>query len=340
MNKKQSCIVLMLCAVLFFLISTPAFAESHYKDVDDTTEAGKAIMQLTEAKIVGGYEDGTFRPQGQLTRAEFVKIVNGVFRYQKVEKTVVPFDDIKGHWAQGEIEIAQLNGYIGGVGSIKGVGNNCFAPDMVLTREQVAAILSRILELENVFQMKIEIKDAVSDWAKEDVVKAIVCGVFKLEENNTFRATKPITREEMALVLAPYVQKLDIVQQDPQIQIKAALAEASNVLQTLHYDDSDRTQLLAILCDCLKETLKAAEQGETITKEYIETNYHSQIEEARRIYYDELSKEDRIELRPDIVNNMSLDAVSILYDYFLADEVDVTLDDKLEEINRDKEKYA
>jgi len=35
---------------------------------------------------------------------------------------------------------------------------------------------------------------------------------------------------------------------------------------------------------------------------------------------------------------MSLDAVSILYDYFLADDVDVELSDKLEEIERDKEK--
>jgi len=335
---KQCGFVLLIGCVLMLLMVSPVFAESHYKDVDDTTEAGKAIMQLTEANIVGGYEDGTFRPQGQLTRAEFVRIVNGVFRYQPVEVEVQAFDDIAGHWAQAEIETAQQNGYIGGVGYLKGVGNHCFAPDMVLTREQVAAILSRILELENVFQMHIQLGDAVSDWAREDVEKAIVCGLFQLEDNNTFRATQPITRAEMAVVLAPYVQKLDILEQDPQLQIKSALVEASNVLHTLQYDDRDRTELLAILCKCLESTLAAAEQDVEITKEYIETNFHDQIEEARRIYYDELSKEDRIELRPDIVNNMSLDAVSILYDYFLADDVDVELSDKLEEIERDKEK--
>lgn len=37
----------------------------------------------------------------------------------------------------------------------------------------------------------------VSDWAKADVEKAIVCGVFALEDNNTFRATEPITRAEV-----------------------------------------------------------------------------------------------------------------------------------------------
>jgi hypothetical protein len=295
-------------------------------------------MQMTEAGIVGGYEDGTFRPKGQLTRAEFVKIVNRVFRYQSVEAEVKAFDDIAGHWAQLEIEVAQQNGYIGGVGYLKGVGNNCFAPDMVLTREQVAAILSRILELENVFQMKVTLKDAVSDWAKEDVEKAIVCGLFKLEDNNTFRATKPITRAEVCVVLAPYVQKLDPIYLGEQKQIQSALKEAAEVLEQLSYEDFDMTQLLTILKGCLNDALRAADQGTEITKEYIETKYHEEITEARRIYYEELSNDDRIILRPDIVNNMSLDAVSILFNYFLADEVDVELNDKLEEIERDQGK--
>lgn len=320
--------------MLFF--TTPAFAEVQYKDVDVTTKEGQAIMQLTEAGVVGGYEDGSFRPQGQLTRAEFVRIVNGVFHYQRVENTITAFDDIQGHWAQGEIEIAQLNGYIGGVGYLPHVGNHCFAPDMVLTREQVAVILSRILELENVFQMKLVLHDAVSDWARADVEKAIVCGLFQLEENNTFRATQPITRAEVCVVLAPYVQQLEIILQ--QMQIQSALEEASIALHSLHYTDANRTRLLAILCDCLDDALQESEQGTEITREYIEREYHDQIETARNIYYHALSNDDRIELRPDIVNSMSLDAVSILYDYFLADEVDVALDDKLEEIERDQQK--
>lgn len=334
MNLRRLWLVIVLGCVL--LCSTPVWADAQYNDVDATTEVGQAILQLTEAGIVGGYEDGSFRPQGQLTRAEFVRIVNGVFRYQRVEKEVTAFDDIQGHWAQNEIEIAQLNGYIGGVGYLPNVGNNCFAPNMILTREQVAVILSRILELQNVFQMKVTLQDAVSDWARADVEKAIVCGLFRLEENNTFRATQPITRAEVCVVLAPYVQQLEILYQ--QMQIRSALEEASVALHSLHYDDIDRTQFLSILCDCLDRVLQEAEEGTEITRKYIERMYHDQIDTARHIYYDALSNEDRIELRPDIVNSMSLDAVSILYEYFLADKVDVELDDKLEEIERDQQK--
>lgn len=315
MKMKKLCAVMVLTGMLATCTGS-AWADVAYPDVDSSTIQGQAIVKMTEAGVVGGYEDGTFRPDGQLTRAEFVKIVNGVFHYQETGEAITAFDDIDGHWAQGQIEIAQQNGYIGGVGYIEGIGKHCFAPDATLTREQVAVILSRILKLENVFQMNLVVQDAVSDWAKADVEKAIVCGVFALEDNNTFRATEPITRAEVCQALAPYTQTVTSVVQGQQKQVQEALQEASTALRTLYYDDSEMNQVVTTLQSSINKTLQAGWKGTTITKEYVETNYAEEIKQTKRLYSG-LSNEKRQQLKKDIVNSMSLDALSVLYDYFL-----------------------
>lgn len=315
MKMKKFCVAMVLTGMLATCTGS-AWANVAYPDVDSSTVQGQAIMKMTEAGVVGGYEDGTFRPDGQLTRAEFVKIVNGVFHYQETGEAITAFDDIDGHWAQGQIEIAQQNGYIGGVGYIEGIGKHCFAPDATLTREQVAVILSRILKLENVFQMNLVVQDAVSDWAKADVEKAIVCGVFALEDNNTFRATEPITRAEVCQALAPYTQTVASVVQGQQKQVQEALQEASTALRTLYYDDSEMNQVVTTLQSSINKTLQAGWKGTTITKEYVETTYAEEIKQTKRLYSG-LSNEKRQQLKKDIVNSMSLDALSVLYDYFL-----------------------
>lgn len=314
MKMRKVCAAMVLTGMLISCTGI-AWADVSYPDVDVSTVQGQAIVKMTEAGVVGGYEDGTFRPDGQLTRAEFVKIVNGVFHYQETGEDVTAFDDIAGHWAQGQIAIAQQNGYIGGVGYIEGVGNHCFAPDATLTREQVAVILSRILKLENVFQMNLVLQDAVSDWAKADVEKAIVCGIFALEDHNTFRATEPITRAEMCQVLAPYTQSVAIVQ-GQQKQVQEALQEASTALKTLHYDDSEMNQVVTTLQSSINKTLQAGWKGTAITKEYVETIYAEEIKQTKSLYSG-LSNEERQQMKNDIVNSMSLDALSVLYDYFL-----------------------
>lgn len=315
MKMKKLCAAMVLTGMLATCTGS-AWADVAYPDVDSSTVQGQAIVKMTEAGVVGGYEDGTFRPDGQLTRAEFVKIVNGVFHYQETGEAITAFDDIDGYWAQGQIEIAQQNGYIGGVGYIEGIGKHCFAPDATLTREQVAVILSRILKLENVFQMNLVVQDAVSDWAKADVEKAIVCGVFALEDNNTFRATEPITRAEVCQALAPYTQTVASVVQGQQKQVQEALQEASTALRTLYYDDSEMNQVVTTLQSSINKTLQAGWKGTAITKEYVETTYAEEIKQTKRLYGG-LSNEKRQQLKKDIVNSMSLDALSVLYDYFL-----------------------
>ena len=46
-----------------------------FPDVDETTPEGEAIIKLAEMGVLGGFEDGTFRPEATVTRAQFAKII-------------------------------------------------------------------------------------------------------------------------------------------------------------------------------------------------------------------------------------------------------------------------
>lgn len=319
MNVKKLCAVTVLTCMLSGITAPAAWAAVQYPDVDATTVTGQAIVKMTEAGVVGGYEDGTFRPDGSLTRAEFVKIVNGVFRYKETDTTVPMFDDVTSHWAEGQIIIAQQAGYIGGVGSIEGVGSHCFAPDATITREQVAVILSRILKLENIFNMQLVLQDEVSDWAKADVEKAILCGVFTLEDNNTFRATRRLPELRYVRPLAPYAaaSNNNCVRGNKN-RYRVLLQEAAAGLKKLHYEDAEMATIVNTLQSSVNQAVQAGWKGVKITREYVETTYAVEIEQTKTAYRN-LSVEKRQQLKTDIVNSMSLDAISVLYDYFLGE---------------------
>lgn len=321
MRLKKYCAIAFLTCILNIGACTTAFADIQYYDVDKNTPEGIAITGLTEAGVVGGYEDGSFRPDGYLTRAEFVKIVNRVFLYREKDTDKKPFEDISAHWAEREIEIAQQNGYIGGVGYIKGKGSHCFAPDMTLTREQVAVMLGRILELKNLTGMNPQITDPVSKWAENDVKTAIACGLLPLEKENTFRATEPITRAEVCIALKPYLSYAFFIPEGEQKQIYTSLKEAVKALEMISLPNEDMNRIISLLHKSIQESLNAFENGAEITPDYVKATFPDEIAEIKDLYYGCLSHPEKDILKKEIVNHMSLDAVSVLYDYYLMELV-------------------
>lgn len=186
--------------------STAVFADETapvFKDVDPSTDTGKAIMKMYDAGMLAGYEDGTFRPDGSITRAELVRVFNQVFKYTADENdTVEDFLDNtdKEAWYYNDVKIAQVNGYI------NGFEDNTFRPKENFTRQQVCVVMDLITDLE-LPEYAVEISDPVSEWAAEYVNRALVAGFFTLEEGNTFRATQNITRGEVCELLAIFVSE-------------------------------------------------------------------------------------------------------------------------------------
>ncbi|HDR6298394.1 NEAT domain-containing leucine-rich repeat protein [Bacillus cereus group sp. RP37] len=95
-----------------------------------------AIEAVTQAGIMTGDGDGTFRPDGVLTRYEMSVVLQKVFQLKETEKSVVSFTDVpKGHWAEGYVKALADNNIS------KGDGKGNFLGDDFVTREQYAQFL-------------------------------------------------------------------------------------------------------------------------------------------------------------------------------------------------------
>jgi uncharacterized repeat protein (TIGR02543 family) len=85
--------------------------DSSYSDVDRTHWASEAIVATKQFGFMDGFEDGTFKPNDNLTRAQAVVVLNRLFKRGPIEGDLTPtFTDVpKNHWAFREIEAAVRN---------------------------------------------------------------------------------------------------------------------------------------------------------------------------------------------------------------------------------------
>ena len=140
----------LACVCLFVILGAMSMSvqakesPQTYSDVDLKSELGVAIVRMAQAGIINGYPDGTFLPNGYLTRAEFVKIANLEFGLLLSDEKLIQFTDVpKEHWAYQQVMVARKAGYI------EGVGNNNFAPSATLSREQFCVMVGRIQNYKN-----------------------------------------------------------------------------------------------------------------------------------------------------------------------------------------------
>lgn len=194
--------VLTLAASTLFAGAVFAAEDNGFSDVDFSTEQGQAIEKMYSVGYLKGYNDGTFKPDATITRAELTRVFNQVFKYELNEEkaaTMEDFSDVEqGAWYYNDVRIAQTNGYI------NGFNDGTFRPQDNFTRQQTCVTLALAAGLQNTAQ-EITISDEVSPWAENYVKAAIADGAFELEEGNTFRATANITRGEVCEALAKYV---------------------------------------------------------------------------------------------------------------------------------------
>lgn len=110
---------------------------SPYPDVSAGAWYNKAIATLSRMGILSGYEDGSFRPNATVTRAEFAAMAA---RFDTEAKPVdTPFTDLTGCWAADEIAKAY------GKGWVNGYRDNTFRPNGPITRAEAVTLINRVL---------------------------------------------------------------------------------------------------------------------------------------------------------------------------------------------------
>ena len=133
-----------VATIFFRLLTDDSRAEfwsqtNSYSDVSSNNWFNNAVSTLSNAGIISGYPDGTFKPNAPITRAEFAAIAT---RFSDASYTGrCTFTDVPAdHWAANAIALAQDLGWI------NGYSDGTFKPNQPITRAEAMTLINRVLE--------------------------------------------------------------------------------------------------------------------------------------------------------------------------------------------------
>ncbi|AIY06327.1 S-layer domain protein [Planococcus sp. PAMC 21323] len=210
----------LLMSFLAVLLALSAFTQETAKAADDLTgHAYEAEMrELMKLGVIVGYKDGTIRPNQQVTRAEFAKMVVNSFDLGPAAESAsienagftaasteiaISFKDVSlGAWYYNSVAAA-VN-----AGIIKGYDDNTFRPNELINREQMSTMVARALKAKGVVidvseTKALDFTDAstIRDDHKDDVRILSHLGIITGNHDKTFKPKDGSTRWMVAVVM-------------------------------------------------------------------------------------------------------------------------------------------
>ena len=151
-----------------------------------------------------GYEDGTVRPNANISRAEvaaiFFRLLKDDVRDDNLTANSVFTDVAFGKWYNKSISTMAK------IGIVKGRTANAFAPNAPITRAEFAAICSRF-DRSNV-EIKSDFNDISGHWAEKEIRRAASLGWIKGYADGSFKPDQNITRAEAASMINRMLHRL------------------------------------------------------------------------------------------------------------------------------------
>lgn len=154
------------------------------------------LNQMVGWGFMRGDIDGNLNPNNNITRAEFVTIINRAFGYDRVGTT--PFTDVEDtDWYAEDVAIAYTAGYI------TGTSESTFSPLSEITREEAAVILARNMMMQPAVGENTDFTDGrdLSSWSSGLVSTASAYNLISGYPDGSFRPQNPITRGEVAIMV-------------------------------------------------------------------------------------------------------------------------------------------
>ena len=136
---KKKLLQLTLALTLSLSLIVPASAHGHYFSDHAAIHHKEAVSRCADLSILNGYTDGSFQPEGAVTRAEFCKIMSATVNGGQAPASVpggTSFSDVSSSaWYREHVA------YCSSIGLINGVGNGRFDPAGNVTGMQAAKML-------------------------------------------------------------------------------------------------------------------------------------------------------------------------------------------------------
>jgi hypothetical protein len=164
--------------------------------------AKDSIIEMAARGYVKG-SDGLFRPNDNISRAEFVSLLIRILDMGN-EDTIPKFSDVKTtDWFAKDIALAAEKGYV------KGYEDGTFKPNSPISRQEIGTIIGSLLEddVTNAHEILSIFSDEVPEWAKVPVAKTVKAEIIKGLPGNIFGGAQNTTRAEAAVMLLRYLDK-------------------------------------------------------------------------------------------------------------------------------------
>lgn len=195
MRKRIAAAMLALC-----LLCTGAFAD--FTDVPNDAWYAEAVSWAQANRIMDGVSEGSFAPDGAVTRAMLVTILYRLSGSPDMPESDwgYAYEDVDASaWYAAAVYWARMNGVADGVSDTQ------FDPDGDITREQLVTMLYRYAGA-SAIGGALSFYDAasVSSWAVEAVSWASAEGIVSGREGNLFDPQGGATRAECAAILMRY----------------------------------------------------------------------------------------------------------------------------------------
>lgn len=158
--------------------------------------AKPSILSAMDKGWMNGVSGTQFMPDAPVTRAQAAALLVRVLGIDTSAVRSTVFTDTKEHWAAIEIEAARLKGLV------EGIGGGKFGPDNVLTREQIAVMLDRIMKLDTqAAPVFTDVTPENSSWSYEAVNRMAEYGMVDGFPDGTFRPEAAMKRGEISVMI-------------------------------------------------------------------------------------------------------------------------------------------
>ena len=176
-----------------------------FSDIDNHW-AKEWIKNAVGLGFVSGYEDGTFKPDRTITRAEFSTMLNKAMKIEITEN--INFSDVREkEWFYKEIQKSVAAGFF------SGYENNTFRPNNPIKREEVAKVVAGAITTGNIDgEGATLLKDysTIQEWAKDSVNTVYNKGYILGYPDKMYMPSKALTRAEAVKIIFEIVDNENI----------------------------------------------------------------------------------------------------------------------------------
>lgn len=180
-------------------------AQQTFTDVPDNYYAHKEITNLVDRGVIKGFSNDTFKPEQQVTRAEFATILARAIDWPPADSN---FKDVNKNSALYDGVSRAYNASIA-----RGFADGTFKPNELVTREDMAVMIDRAMQLRApyIFTKELDFTDShtIGAYAKTAIQRLYYYEVMGAYTGTNFEGDTPATRAETARIIYNMLKVFD-----------------------------------------------------------------------------------------------------------------------------------